>query len=112
MRICLKHQEYEVPLIWTFSWKYNEYWCPYCDVHEGAMGAGEGVPDSNELKKRLELYEKATEEYRNAMGIAICSSTLWEEVQTKPEDLPEEEKERLKKIREKGWKLNIKIEDL
>ncbi len=112
MIICSNHQEYQVPLIYTFSWAYNEYWCPYCDKHEGMMGAGENVEETEELKKRSELYEKATEEYRNSMGILICESTEWEGEQTKPEDLPEEEKKRLQKIRDKGWELNVKVEDL
>ncbi len=111
MRICSNHKDYEVPLIWTFSWAYNEYWCPYCGGHWDMFG-GEKSEEIDELKKRLELYKKATEEYQDAMGIAICESTEWKGVQTKPEDLPEEEKERLSKIREKGWELNIKVEDL
>ena len=112
MKICSEHRDYEVPLIYTFSWAYNEYWCPYCDIHEGALGAGEDVPDTKELKDRLELFKKATAEYRHAVGVAVCESTLWEGEQTKPDDLPEKEKDRLKKIREEGWKLNMKIEDL
>ena len=112
IRICSSHRDYEVPLIWTFSWNNYEYWCPYCDEHEGALGAGEIVEETEVLKKRLELYKKATKEYVHAMGVAVCVSTLWEGEQTKPKDLPEKEKERLKKIREKGWKLNKKIEDL
>ncbi len=112
MKICSSHGEYQVPLIYTFSWSYYEFWCPFCDKHEGMMGAGEEVEETEELKKRSQLYEKATEKYRHAMGVLVCSSTEWEGVQTKPEDLPEKEKERLKKIREKGWELNKKIEDL
>ena len=112
MKICSSHRDYEVPLIFTFAWNYNEYWCPYCDKHEGAMGAGEEVEETTELKKRLKLYEEATKDYRHAMAMLVCSSTDWKGVQTKPEDLPEEEKNRLKEVRKKGWKLNIKIEDL
>ncbi|KKK89056.1 hypothetical protein LCGC14_2736900, partial [marine sediment metagenome] len=63
MKICSEHRDYEVPLIYTYSWAYNEYWCPYCDKHEGMMGAGEEVPETDELNKRLELYKEATKEY-------------------------------------------------
>ncbi len=112
MRICSNHQEYQVPLIWTFSWNSYEYWCPYCDKHEGALGAGERVEETDELKERLELFEKATKEYVHAMGVKVCSSTEWKGVQTEPKDLPDEEKERLQKLRDKGWKLNVKVEDL
>ncbi len=112
MIICRNHIEYQVPLIWTFAWNGAEYWCPYCGSHTGAMGGGDKIEETEELKKRLELYEKATKEYINAIGVPTCVSTEWEGVQTKPEDLPEEEKERLSKIRKEGWKLNIKVEDL
>ena len=112
MKICSSHRDYEVPLIWTYSWAYNEYWCPYCDIHEGALGAGEEVPETKELKDRLELYKKATKEYRHAIGVSVCSGTKWKGEIIKPENLPDEEKLRLKKIREEGWKLNMKIENL
>ncbi len=112
MKICFSHRNYEVPLIYTYSWAYNEYWCPYCDMHEGMMGAGVDVTKTKELEDRLKLYKKATEEYMHAVGVSACSGTTWKGEMIKPEDLPDEEKERLKKIREKGWKLNMKIEDL
>ena len=112
MKICSSHRDYEVPLIYTFSWRYNEYWCPYCDKYEGMMGAGEDIEETKELKKRLKLYEEATKEYRHAIGVLVCCSTEWKRVQTKPDDLPEKEKERLSNIRKKGWELNIKAEDL
>ena len=112
MKICSEHRDYEVPLIYTYSWAYNEYWCPYCDKHEGMLGAGEEVPETKELKDRLELFKKATAEYRHAIGVSVCSGTTWKGEMIKPEDLPDEEKLRLKKIREEGWKLNMKIENL
>ncbi len=112
MKICSNHQEYKVPLIYTFSWNSYEYWCPYCGCHEGMMGAGEDVEDSEELKERQKLYKEATKEYMDAMGVKVCVTTLWEGEQVKPEDLPDEEKERLNKIREKGWELNKKVEDI
>lgn len=110
MKICSSHQDYQVPLVSTMAWNYSEYWCPYCDKHEGMMGAGENVGETEELEKRGELYKKATEEYRHAIGVLVCVSTEWKGVQTKPEDLPQEEKDRLAKLR--TWKLNVKAEDL
>ncbi len=85
MRICLNHQEYKVPLIWTFSWMHNEYWCPYCSGHWDMFG-GERANETERLKKRSELFEKATKEYRHAIGVLICSSTEWKGKQTKPRD--------------------------
>ncbi len=106
------NRNYEVPLIYTFSWNYYEYWCPYCDTHEGMMGAGENVEETKELKKRLKLFEEVTKDYIHAMGVLGCFSTKWKEEQIKPEDLPKEEKDRLQTIRDKGWELNKKVEDL
>ena len=110
MKICSKHNDYPVPLIFTFSWNYSEYWCPYCDSHIGLMDSGADGQKDEELEKRAKLYEKATEDYVHSMGVVVCSSTKWEGVQTKPEDLPQEEKDRLAKLR--NWKLNVKAEDL
>ena len=112
MKICSDHQEYQVPLIYTFAWNYHEYWCPYCDCHEGMLGAGENVDETGELKKRLELYKEATKEYRDARGTLICSETQWKGEWIKPSELPKEEIERLQKIVKIGWKSNIKIEGL
>ena len=109
MKICSNHGDYEVPLIYTFAWNHFEYWCPYCDAHEGMLGAGEDVEDTKELEKRKQLYEKATEEFRNARSTLICSETVWKGKRIKPIELPQEEIERLRKI---TWKRNIKIEDL
>ena len=65
-----------------------------------------------ELKKRLELFKEATKDYRHAMAILVCESTIWKGDRTEPENLPQEEKDRLAEIRKKGWELNVKIEDL
>ena len=111
MKICSKHRDYEVPLIWTFAWNSYEYWCPYCDKHEGMMGAGEEVKETEELKKRGELYEEATKEYTDARSTLICSETMWKGKYIKPSELPKEEIERLQKLC-KTWELNKKIEDL
>ena len=40
MKICDRHDEYEVPLIWTFAFSGCEYWCPYCGNKGGMMGTG------------------------------------------------------------------------
>ena len=76
------------------------------------MGAGEDVGETKELKKRFQLYKKATQEFRGARGTLICSETKWKGEWIKPSDLPKEEIERLQKIVKIGWKLNVKIEDL
>lgn len=109
MIICSNHQDYKVPLISTMAWNSYEFWCPYCDKHEGMLGAGESVDEIKELKKRLKSYLKATSDYRHAMGVLVCAETQWEGEYIKPENLPQEEKDRLEKLRH--WELNKKIEN-
>ena len=112
MIICSDHQDYQVPLIYTYAWNGAEYWCPYCNCHLGMLEAREDVEETEELKKRLKLFKKATEEFRGARGTLICAETGWKGEWVKPKDLPKEEIERLQKIVKIAWKENIKIEDL
>ena len=112
MRICSYHQDYETPLIWTYAFRGAEYWCPYCGFSGGMLGSGDAIEETEELKKRLEIYEKLSEDYLHAHGTTYCIETMWKGERVKLGDLPEEEKQRLAKIREEGWKLNIKAEDL
>ena len=109
IKICLGHEEYQVPLIFTFAWDNCEYWCPYCGCHGGMLGAGEQVSKTPELTKRKEAYTKATEEYLNARCILICSKTEYKGKRIKPSELPKEELERLRKIAT-SWELKKKIE--
>jgi hypothetical protein len=111
MKICSNHQDYQVPLIYTYAWNYYEYWCPYCGAHEELLGAGENVEDTLKLKDREKIYKKASEEVLGARSTLICSETTWEGKRIKPSELPKEEIERLRKLTE-TWKYNIKAEDL
>lgn len=40
-----------IPLIWTFTWAYNEWFCINCGGHWGMLGAGDHVELTPELKK-------------------------------------------------------------
>ena len=111
VKICSNHQYYKVPLIYTYAWNNYEYWCPFCGCHEGMLGAGDDVDDTEELKKRGKSYEKATEEYLHARSTLICSETKWEEKWIKPSELPEAEKKRLFELQD-SWKLNRKVEEI
>lgn len=112
IRICNNHQNYPTPLIWTFAFSGAEYWCPYCGKQEGMLGAGELVENTGELKKREEAYKKLYREYCHAHGVTSASLTEWEGKDIPPSELPEEEKNRLAKIRQLSWKPNIKVEDV
>ena len=115
MIICSNHRDeeelYEVPLIYTYAWDHNEYWCPYCGCHEGMLSAGVDVKETEELKKRLESYKEASKEFLNARCTLICIETKWKGKYIKPSELPIKERERLQKLTE-TWKYKIKIEDL
>ena len=109
MKICSDHQDYQVPLIYTYAWNGFEYWCPFCGKHEGMLGAGKDVEDTEELKNRIELYNIATLEFLSARCTLICAETMWRGERIKPIELPEEEIARLKKLCE-TWELNKKVE--
>ena len=108
MKICRNHEDYPVPLIYTYAWNGSEYWCPFCGCHEGMLGAGMDVDETKELKKRAKLYEKATAEYLVSRCTLICSETTWKGKRIKPSELPKEEIERLRKLA-KTWELNKKV---
>jgi len=111
VRICSDHQDYQVPLISTCSFMGAEFWCPYCGFSGGVFGAGKFVPDSEELKTRHTRYKKFSSDYLHAVGVPHCSSTLFNGQWVKPNDLPEEEIDRLIKIK-KDWKYETKIETI
>lgn len=101
--ICRNHPEYQVPLIWTFAFRGAEYWCPYCGSTSGMLGAGDRVDATDELQDRLKAFEKISDEFLHATGVLICSSMEFEGRQITYEELPDNEKDRLKVVRE-NWK--------
>ena len=112
IKVCSSHMEtYVVPLIYTFAWNGSEFWCPFCNEHEGFMGAGLDVVETKELKNRAKLFSKATKEYIHAQAVSVCSKTTWKGEMVLPKDLPDEEKARLQVVRNKGWALNQKLEE-
>lgn len=48
----------KIPLIWTFMWAYNEYFCINCNGHWGMMGAGDHVELTPELKKMDKIIKR------------------------------------------------------
>ena len=109
IRICEDHQEYPVPLIWTFAFNGSEYWCPFCGFNGGMFGSGKEVPITAELKERRTRYEKFSKEFLHATGILVCVSTYFQGKRIPPSELPKEEQDRLAKIREE-WDYGIEIE--
>lgn len=105
--ICKGHQEYQVPLIWTFAFNGYEWWCPFCGAKGGMLGTGKEVEKTKVLDGRLKKYEELSKDYLHAMGVLSCAETKYNGKWIKPEDLPKGEKKRLAKIREK-WKYQIR----
>lgn len=97
MKICNRHEK-QVPLLWTFAFPGSEYWCPYCGGNWGMLGAGENVEVTFALKRAKVEWTHKSKEFLHARGVSGCSSLEWEGKRISPEDLPDEEKERLQKI--------------
>lgn len=108
IRICESHQQYQVPLISTFSFPGAEFWCPYCGYTGGMFGAGRRVPITDELQDKLLKYRKHSEDYLHAIGIRVCVGTTWKGKIIHPNELPPEEKERLNEII-KNWQYEIPL---
>ena len=111
IKICDDHLDYETPIIWTFAFNGAEYWCPHCGYTGGMLGAGTDVPETKELKIRLEKFQEFSYEFLNAIGTLICSQTEWGGKLISPNDLPQKEKDRLRKIIDE-WEYEIKVEDV
>ena len=109
IKVCNYHREYLTPLIPTFAFRYKEYWCPYCAETYALMETRE-VNSTPELEGCREKYREASSEFLHATGILICIGTMWKGERILPEQLPQEEKDRLKAIRDKGWETGIEIE--
>jgi hypothetical protein len=69
------------------------------------------VDETPELKERLEKYKKYSQDYLHAMGILVCSATTWKGQRVQPDELPDEEKARLRQIRE-NWQYGIKASQI
>lgn len=111
IRVCKHHPEYIVPLIWTFAFPGAEYWCPYCGVKGGMLGTGISVDVTPELIEAEKRYEEFSSEFLHANGIKVCYTTNWMGEQIDPNDLPQEEKDRLKSIIE-NWQYEVKLENI
>ena len=107
--ICESHFKYEVPLISTFAFSGAEYWCPFCGQASGMFG-GKTVESTPELEQRLIKYKEESKEYLGALSTRACSSLMFEGKRISPDELPQEEKDRIKAIIDKGWKRGIFIE--
>ena len=110
IKICPNHQDYEVPLIWTFAFPGAEYWCPYCGYLSGMFGAGEDVEETEELRKRLKAYEKASKKYLKANGILCCAETKYNGKWIPPKDLPSKTYDRYVK-ESKSWEYEKKMKE-
>jgi len=74
IKICSHHQDGEqTPLIWTFAFNHNEYWCPACGANYGALGAGDDIENTLILEKRLKEYEKLSRRFLRGNSLLVCS---------------------------------------
>lgn len=111
--ICDNHiEEYPTPLIGTMAFRGCELWCPYCGEALGMFDGGTEMKSTKELESRIKKYKKRYDEYLHACAVTYASGTKWKGEIIEPINLPDEEKRRLKDIRENDWKPNIKIEEI
>jgi hypothetical protein len=107
-KICSKHQDYEVPLIYTFAFNGCEYWCPYCGSKGGLFGTGISVELTNELEERYNKFHNKSKKFLGAKSRQVASMVRHKEELIKASDLPEEEKKKDMEI-VKNWKYHVKV---
>ena len=107
--ICNQHADgYEVPIIATWAFGSNVTdWCPYCGLKNIQSVLNFDI--TPELQFRHDFYLNLSKEYLYAESVAHCDSLTWNGEQISPDELPSEEKARIKKIRDE-WKYGIKPE--
>jgi hypothetical protein len=91
IKICSQHQDYQVPLIWTFAFIGAEYWCPHCGNTSGMMGAGESVPITPELVALLQTFTRLSHPYLHARawtGLSGAQAVKHNGEWVRPADLP------------------------
>jgi len=92
--ICSKHQDYQVPLIWTFAFRGCEWWCPYCGEMGGMFGTGQKVSSTNRLLDLRSWYKKSSTAFLIAMGSR--DKTSMREIDGKmfyPDEFPQDVKD-------------------
>ena len=110
IRICEEHDE-EVPLIWTFAFAGAEYWCPFCGYTGGMFGSGMIVKETPEIVRRGKYYRQLSKEFLDAKSTIACSSLVWKGKEISPDDLPQEEKDRVDKVAS-SWKYGQSFTEL
>jgi hypothetical protein len=112
IKICndYSHEDYQVPLIWTFAFSGAEYWYPYCGFTGGMLGSGEDAPTSKLLEDRQAAYKKVSQNYLIANGRKIAVATKHEgKTYRPPSTLPDEVKKQDQEYID-NWKYGQKIE--
>ena len=97
VKCCNRHDE-NVQLVWTFAFMGAEYWCPYCGANFGMLGAGEIRELTFAERREMIKYRNIGKDYLDARSTLVCETLLWEGKRIRPEDLPDEEKERIQSV--------------
>lgn len=96
--ICGNHEK-QVPLISTFAFRGAEYWCPCCGALYGMFDDGPiEVESTKELEEAKKQWKEKSDDFLGAKATFACSHMMWGNKHITPEQLPEEEKQRLKNI--------------
>jgi len=112
MLICPHHKEYETIMLQTLAFQEKEVWCPYCGHTTGMpVGDYENKKDTPALQEMFIIYKHYTQQYLYAMSTRNGYKVEYEGKHYKPEDLPEEEKERIQGLID-GWKYGVKLDSI
>lgn len=63
IRCCANHTDYPTPVIFTFKFKYKEYWCPHCGAKYEFFDGFKYLKKTTILEERLRLFEDISNEY-------------------------------------------------
>ena len=111
--VCHDHkEEYLTPLICTFAFKLNEFWCPYCGRTYGYLSP-DPAEQSEELQRRHDLYEFASRKYLRAHAAIQGEAEIEIDGQRYTfEHLPMDIRKEYTDILELGWEPRHKAETL
>lgn len=113
--ICSYHKDYPTPLVFTFAFPFNEYWCPYCDAKYGFLEPDDVAESTPELENRALKYAVIYKDYLRALGSLECALLEYPEGSKnyiKPSELPPDIVKHYMEVKEAGWTKFIKVEEL
>jgi hypothetical protein len=86
--VCGYHDK-DVQLIWTFSFPYKEFWCPYCGATYGMMGAGRDAKWTWKIHDEYVNNLNRSKKFLRANGTLCCARFKYKGEYIEPSKMPE-----------------------